>query len=83
VPLPPPPPQKKENESIIIYDAFRYKLSHIHNFMYKRFFIDCSQREPTLTLSIRINTGSLYRSVSINHKRDKDNKVKTVTCIPF
>jgi len=40
--------------------------------MYKRFFIDCSQRQPTLPLSIRINMGSLYRNVSIiNYKRDK------------
>ena len=31
-------------------------------------------RRPTLPLSIRINTGSLYRNVSIlNYKRDKDN----------
>ena len=31
-------------------------------------------RQPTLPLSIRINTGSLYRNVSIlNYKRDKDN----------
>ena len=30
--------------------------------------------QPTLPLSIRINTGSLYRNVSIlNYKRDKDN----------
>ena len=34
----------------------------------------CSLRQPTLPLSIRINTGSLYRNVSIlNYKRDKDN----------
>ena len=52
----------------------KYKLSHIHDFTYKRFFIDCNQRQPTLTLSVRINTGSLYRNVSIiNYKRDKDN----------
>jgi len=52
----------------------KYKLSHIHDFMYKRFFIDCSQRQPTVPLSIRINTGSLYHNVSIiNCKRDKDN----------
>jgi len=38
----------------------KYKLSHIHNFMHERFFIDCSQRQPTLPLSIRINTGSFY-----------------------
>ena len=31
-------------------------------------------RQPTLPLSIRINTGSLYRNVSIlNYKMDKDN----------
>ena len=31
-------------------------------------------RQPTLPLSIRINTGSLYCNVSIlNYKRDKDN----------
>ena len=31
-------------------------------------------KQPTLPLSIRINTGSLYRNVSIlNYKRDKDN----------
>ena len=31
-------------------------------------------RQPTLPLSIRINTGSLYRNVSIlNYKTDKDN----------
>ena len=31
-------------------------------------------RQPTLPLSIRINTGSLCRNVSIlNYKRDKDN----------
>ena len=31
-------------------------------------------RQPTLPLSMRINTGSLYRNVSIlNYKRDKDN----------
>ena len=31
-------------------------------------------RQPTLPLSIRINTGSLYRNVStLNYKRDKDN----------
>ena len=31
-------------------------------------------RQPTIPLSIRINTGSLYRNVSIlNYKRDKDN----------
>ena len=31
-------------------------------------------RQPTLPLSIRINTGSLYRNVTIlNYKRDKDN----------
>ena len=31
-------------------------------------------RQPTLPLSIRINTGSLYRNVSVlNYKRDKDN----------
>ena len=31
-------------------------------------------RQPTLPLSIRINTGSLYRNVSIlNYKRDKYN----------
>ena len=30
--------------------------------------------QPTLPLSVRINTGSLYRNVSIlNYKRDKDN----------
>ena len=34
----------------------------------------CSQRQPNLPLSIRINTGSLYRNVSmLNYKRDKDN----------
>jgi hypothetical protein len=43
--------------SVEIYDAFRYELSHIHDFTYKRFFIDCNQRQPTLPLSIRINTG--------------------------
>jgi len=49
----------------------KYKLSHIHNFTYKRFFIDCSQRQPTVLLSIRINTGSLYHNVSIiNHEWD-------------
>ena len=37
-------------------------------------------RQPTLPLSIRINTGSLYRNVSIlNYKRDKDN----VSCVSF
>jgi len=52
----------------------KYKLSHVHDFTYKRFFIDCSQRRPTLPLSIRTSTGSLYRNVSIiNYKRDKDN----------
>ena len=31
-------------------------------------------RQLTLPLSIRINTGSLYRNISIlNYKRDKDN----------
>ena len=31
-------------------------------------------RQPTLPLSLRINTGSLYRNVSIlNYKRDQDN----------
>jgi hypothetical protein len=50
--------------SVVTYDAYRYELSHIHDFTYKRFFIDCSQREPTLRLSIRLNTGSLYRNVS-------------------
>ena len=31
-------------------------------------------RQPTLPLSIRINTGSLYRNISIlNYKRDKYN----------
>ena len=43
----------------------KYKLSHIHDFMYKRFFVDCSQRQPTVPLSLRINTGSLYHNVSI------------------
>jgi len=43
----------------------KYKLSHIHEFTYKRFCIDCIQRQPTLLLSIKINTGSLYRNVSI------------------
>ena len=34
----------------------------------------CCLRQPTLSLSMRINTGSLYRNVSIlNYKRDKDN----------
>jgi len=52
----------------------KYELSHIHYFTYKRFFIDCNQRQPTQPLSIRINTGSLHRNVSIiNYKRDKDN----------
>ena len=38
-----------------------------------RFATGCL-RQPTLPLSIRINTGSLYRNVSIlNYKRDKDN----------
>jgi hypothetical protein len=50
--------------SVVIYDAFRYELSHIHNVTYKRFFIDCSQRQLTLPLSIRINTSSLYHNVS-------------------
>jgi hypothetical protein len=50
--------------SVVFYDTFRYKLSHIHDLTYKRFFIDCSQRQPTLSLSIRINMGSLYRNVS-------------------
>jgi hypothetical protein len=70
--------------SVVIYDAFRFLLCHIvalrsinyhtHDFTYERFFIDCSQRQYTLPLSIRINTGSLYRNVSIqNYKRDKDN----------
>ena len=37
-------------------------------------FQKTSLRQPTLPLSIRINTGSLYRIVSIlNYKRDKDN----------
>jgi len=58
--------------SVVIYDAFRFLLCHTHS--YKRFFIDCSQRQPTLPLNIRINTGSLYRNVSIlNYKRDKGN----------
>jgi hypothetical protein len=35
--------------SVLIQYTFRYKLSHIHEFTYKRFFIDCSQRQPTLT----------------------------------
>ena len=36
--------------------------------------VDLSLRQPTLPLSIRISTGSLYRNVSIlNYKRDKDN----------
>ena len=36
--------------------------------------VDLSLRQPTLPLSIRINTGSLYRNVSLlNYKRDKDN----------
>jgi hypothetical protein len=35
--------------SVVICDAFRYELSHIHDFTYKIFFIDCSQRQPTLT----------------------------------
>jgi len=52
----------------------KYKLSNIHDFTYKRFIIDCSQKQPTLPLSIRINADSLYRNVSIiNYKRDKDN----------
>jgi len=52
----------------------KYKLSHIHDFTYKRFLVDCSQRQPTVPLSIRINKGSLYHNVSIiNYKRDKDN----------
>ena len=50
--------------SVVIYDTFRHKLPHIHDFTYKRFFIDCSQRQPTLPLSIRINTDSLYLKVS-------------------
>jgi hypothetical protein len=51
----------------------KYKLSHIHDFTYKRFFIDCNQRQSTIPLSIRINMGSLYRNVSIqNYKRDND-----------
>ena len=38
-----------------------------------RIFHSCL-RQPTLPLSIRINTGSLYHNVSIlNYKRDKDN----------
>jgi hypothetical protein len=49
--------------SVVIYGAFKYELSHTHNFTYKRFFIDCIQRQPTLPLRIRINTGSLYRNV--------------------
>jgi hypothetical protein len=54
--------------------ALTYKLSQIHDFMYKRFFIDCSQRQPTVPLSIRISVGSLYCIVSIiNYKWDKDN----------
>ena len=52
----------------------KYKLSHIHDFTYKRFFIECSQRQSTLPLSKRINTGSLYCNIIIiNYKRDKDN----------
>jgi len=52
----------------------KYKLSNIHDFTYKRFFIDCSQKQSTPPLSLRINTGSIYRNVSIiNYKRDKDN----------
>jgi hypothetical protein len=50
--------------SVVIYDTFRYKLSHIHYFTYKIFFIDCSQRQPTVSLRKRINTVSLYRNVS-------------------
>jgi len=52
----------------------QYKLSHTHDFTYKKFFIDCSQRQPTVPLSIRINTVSLYGNESIiNYKKDKDN----------
>ena len=43
----------------------KYELSHTHDFTYKRFFIDCSQRQPTLPLSMRITTSSLYHNVSI------------------
>jgi len=47
-----------------------YKLSHIRDFTYKRFFIDCSQRQHALLLSVRINTVSLYRNVSIIYEWD-------------
>ena len=41
-------------------------------------------RQPTLPLSIRINTGSLYRNVSIlNYKRDKDNVSYWSCCVSF
>ena len=44
---------------------------HLHHTLRGR--VGCL-RQPTLRLSIRINTGSLYRNVSIlNYKRDKDN----------
>ena len=47
--------------------------THTHDFTYKRFFIDCNQRQPNLPLSVRINTGSLHLNVSIiNYERDKD-----------
>jgi hypothetical protein len=52
------------HRSVVVYGAFRYELSHINDFTYRRFFIVRSQRQHTLPLSIRINTGSLYRNVS-------------------
>jgi hypothetical protein len=59
---------------LVVVVALRSINYHTHDFTYKRFLIDCSQSQPTLPLSIRINTGSLYRSVStLNYKRDKDN----------
>ena len=47
----------------------KYKLSHIPDFTYKRFFIDYSQRQSTLPLSIRINTGSLHHNISIINEK--------------
>jgi hypothetical protein len=52
----------------------KYKLSHIHDFTNKRFFIGCSQGPPSLSLSlslsIRINRGSLHRNVSIHTMKE-------------
>ena len=45
-----------------------------HSSFTKYFAVVLRLRQPTLRLSIRINTGLLYRNVSIlNYKRDKDN----------